>query len=60
MGKYILYLIIAFIIAFGLHFFQVVHIPGFDRVMPLPDSADYYRGGSERHDKAAQEALEVK
>jgi hypothetical protein len=53
MGKYILYIVIAFMIAFAANFFGVVRIPWLD----LPFSSDGYRSGTERIQKTADDAM---
>ncbi|GBC63492.1 hypothetical protein DENIS_4486 [Desulfonema ishimotonii] len=55
MGKYILYLLIAFIIAFAVDFFGVYDIPYIGS--PVPDDASFYRKGQERMNDAARDAL---
>jgi len=55
MGKYILYIVIALIVAFTANFFGIIHVPWLDA--PIPKNSSYYRGGSEKIDKAADEAL---
>lgn len=53
MGKYVLYIVIALIIAFTANFFGVVRIPWLD----LPFQSDGYRSGTERIQKSADDAL---
>ncbi|GEM_PF-1426895 len=55
MGKYILYIAIALVVAFTANFFGIVNIPWLDA--PIPKDSSYYRGRSEKVDKAADEAL---
>jgi len=55
MGKYILYIAIALVVAFTANFFGIVSIPWLDA--PIPKDSTYYRGGAEKIDKAADEAL---
>ncbi len=57
MGKYILYIVIALIIAFAANFFGFVRIPWLD--VPFATESSYYRGGAEKHQKAADDALKV-
>ncbi len=54
MGKYILYIVIALIIAFAANFFGFVSIPWLD--VPFATESSYYRGGAEKIEKAADEA----
>ncbi len=53
MGKYVLYAVIALIIAFSLNFFKVVEIPWLD----VPFSMEAKKEGSKKIDSAAKEAL---
>jgi hypothetical protein len=53
MGKYILYIVIALIVAFTANFFGIVSIPWLD----VPFATDSGRSGAEKIDKAADEAL---
>ncbi len=53
MGKYVLYLVIALMLAFGLNFFGIVDIPFLD----VPFSLEAQKEGSEKVDDAAQKAL---
>ena len=55
MGKYILYIVIALIIAFAANFFGIVRIPWLD--IPFATDSSYYRGGAERQEKAADDVL---
>ncbi len=58
MGKYILYIVIALVIAFAANFFGFVRIPWLD--VPFATDTNYYRGGTEKHEKAADEALHTR
>ena len=57
MGKYILYIVIALIIAFAANFFGFVRIPWLD--VPFATESSYYRGGAEKRQNAADDALKV-
>lgn len=52
MGKYILYAVIALVIAFGLNFFGIIHVSWLDTPFSMEQKAE---GGKKIHD-AAQEA----
>ena len=56
MGKYLLYALIALVIAFGLNFFNVVEIPWLD----VPFSMEAKQEGAQKVDNALQEATENK
>ncbi|MDM8549250.1 hypothetical protein QUF72_04195 [Desulfobacterales bacterium HSG2] len=51
MGKYVLYAVIALIIAFGLNFFNVVEIPWLD----VPFSLEAKKEGGQKVEDALQE-----
>ena len=53
MGKYVLYAVIAIIIAFSLNYFGVVEIPWLDPPISVEDAGE---GNKQKH-KAAKEAL---
>lgn len=56
MGKYILYLVIAFIIAFAANFFGVVDIPWLDP--PFATDRGYYTEGTDKKNRAVEEIFE--
>lgn len=55
MGKFMLYGVIVFIIAFAANFFGFVSIPWLD--VPFATEKSYYTRGTERRNEAAREAL---
>ncbi len=55
MGKYVLYITIALIIAFFANFFGFVEIPWLDP--PIPTEKSHYTKGSDRMKDAAEDVL---
>jgi hypothetical protein len=61
LGKIVTYIVVLVAIAFGLHYFNVVHIPWFDfsggPKVDTPQSVERVVGGKDATRKAADEAL---
>ncbi len=56
MGKYVLYIVIALIIAFAANFFGIVSIPWLD--VPFQTDQSYYTKGMDSHNEAAKKVLD--